>query len=151
MITIKDEVRHECKSGEVERHPDVNVVRGCCEFPEGLNNSCDLLGSTKFESSSFGSGSETASALSILRARMSRKKKKKAVERQVRKQGLAALERKPLGLALLRLLWRIFSQISSFVCIFVSLLVLLVEFGDPGVMLCSQFWLFFHEGNVQLE
>jgi len=28
---------------------------------------------------------------------MSRKKKKKAVERQVRKQGLAALERKPWG------------------------------------------------------
>ena len=32
VITIKDEVRHECKSGEVERHPDVNVVRGCCVF-----------------------------------------------------------------------------------------------------------------------
>jgi hypothetical protein len=29
-------------------------------FPEGLNNSWSLLGSTKFESSSFGSGSETA-------------------------------------------------------------------------------------------
>jgi hypothetical protein len=32
----------------------------------------------------------------ILRARMSRKKKMKAVERQVRKQGFLALEKKPL-------------------------------------------------------
>ena len=119
-------------------------------LPEGLNSSCNLLGSTKFESSSFGSGSGTASALSILRARMSRKKKKKAVERQVRKQGLAALERKPLGQALSRLLWLIFSRISSFVCIFVSLLERLVEFGGLGVTLCSQFSLFFHEENVQL-
>ena len=29
-------------------------------FPEGLNSSCNLLGSTKFESSSFGSRSGTA-------------------------------------------------------------------------------------------
>ena len=82
---------------------------------------------------------------------MSRKTKKKAVERQVRKQGLAALEKKPLGPALLRWLWRIFSRISSFVCIFVSLLGRLVEFDDPGVMLCSQFLLSFHEENVRLE
>jgi hypothetical protein len=65
-------------------------------FLEGLNSSCNLLGSTKFESSSFGSGSGTASALSILRARIFRKKKKKAVEMQVQKQGVVALERKPL-------------------------------------------------------
>ena len=88
-------------------------------FPDGLNSSCNLLGSTKFESSSFGSGSGTASALSILRARMSRKKKKKAVERQVRKQGVAALERKPLVPVLLRWLSQIYVRISSFVCIFV--------------------------------
>ena len=99
----------------------------------------------------FGSG--TASALSILRARMSRKKKKKkeAVERQVRKQGLAASEKKPLGPVLLRLLWRIFSRISSFVCIFVLLLVRLAEFDDPGVVLCSLFLLSSHEESVLLE
>ena len=98
----------------------------------------------------FGSG--TASALSILRARMSKKKKKKkAVERQVRKQGLAASEKKPLGPVLLRLLWRIFSRISSFVCIFVLLLVRLVEFDDPGVVLCSLFLLSSHEESVLLE
>ncbi len=120
-------------------------------FPEGLNSSCNLLGSTKFESSSFGSGSGTASALSILRARMSRKKKKKTVERQVRKQGLAALEKKPLGPALSRWLWRIFSRISSFICIFASLLGRLVEFDGPGVMLCSLFLLFSHEESERLE
>ena len=81
---------------------------------------------------------------------MSRKKKMKAVERQVRKQGLAALERKPLGRALSRLLWRIFARISSFVCIFVLRLLRLVESGGLGVMPCSRFSLFFHEGNVQL-
>jgi hypothetical protein len=78
------------------------------------------------------------------------KKKMKAVERQVRKQGLAALERKPLGRALSRLLLRIFSRISSFVCIFVLLFVLLVEFGGLGATPCSRFLLFFHEGNVPL-
>ena len=81
---------------------------------------------------------------------MSRKKKMKAVERQVRKQGFAALEKKPLVRVLSRWLWRIFSRISSFVCIFVLRLLRLVEFGGLGVMLCSQFLLFFHEGNVQL-
>jgi hypothetical protein len=77
-------------------------------FPEGLNKCCNLLGSMKFESSSFGSGYGTACAPSILRARMSRKKKMKVAERQVWKQGVAALVRKPLGPALLRLLSRIF-------------------------------------------
>jgi hypothetical protein len=37
-------------------------------------------------------------APSILRARMSRMKNRKDEERQVRKQGVAALERKPLAL-----------------------------------------------------
>jgi hypothetical protein len=87
-------------------------------FLEGMNNNCNLLGSTKFESSSFSSGSGTAWAPSILRARMSRKKKMKAAERQVRKQGVAPLAKKLLGRALLRLLFWIFSRISSFVCIF---------------------------------
>ncbi len=81
-------------------------------FPEGLNSSCNLLGSTKFESSSFGSGSGTACAPSILRAKMSRKKKMKAVERQVRKQVVAAMVKKLLGPALSRWLSRIFSRIS---------------------------------------
>ena len=119
-------------------------------FPEGLYSSCSLLGSTKLESSSFGSGSGTAPAPSILRARMSRKKKMKAVERQVRKQGLAASEKNPLGPVLLRWLWQIFSRISSFVCIFVLLLVRLAEFDDPGVVLCSLFLLSSHEESVLL-
>ncbi len=77
-------------------------------FLEGLIKSCNLVGLTKFESSSFGSGSRTAWAPSILRARMSRKKKMKAAEKQVQKQGVAALVRKPLGPALLQLLSWIF-------------------------------------------
>ncbi len=75
---------------------------GGCVFSGSLNSSCNLFGSTKFESSSFGSGSGTACAPSILRARMSRKKKMKAAERQVRKQEVAVLEKKPLGPALLQ-------------------------------------------------
>jgi hypothetical protein len=60
-------------------------------FLEGLNSSCSLLGSMKLESSSLGSGSGTAWAPSILRARMSRKKEMKVAERQVQKQGITAL------------------------------------------------------------
>jgi hypothetical protein len=96
-------------------------------FLEGLHRICSLLGSMKFESSSFGSGSGTAWAPSILRARMSRKKKMRDAERQVRKQGVAALVRKPLGRVLLQLLSQIFSQISSLVCISASLLEPQVE------------------------
>jgi hypothetical protein len=58
---------------------------------------------------------------------MSRKKKMKSVERQVWKQGLAALEKKLLWPALLQLLSWIFSRISSSVWIFVLRLELLVE------------------------
>jgi hypothetical protein len=82
-------------------------------FLEGLNKGCSLLGSTKFESSSFGSKSGTAWAPSILRARMSRKKKIKAPERQVRKQGVAVSARKPLGPVLLKLLSQIFNSSSK--------------------------------------
>jgi hypothetical protein len=32
VITIKDDGRHESKSGEVKWHPDVNVVCGCGVF-----------------------------------------------------------------------------------------------------------------------
>jgi len=115
-------------------------------FLEGLNSSCSLLGSMKLESSSLGSGSGTAWAPTILRARMSGKKKMKVAERQVQKQGITALVWKPLGLALLGLLSRIFWQISSFVCIFVSLLGLGVEclvwlFGQDAKP-CSQFLFF---------
>ncbi len=81
-------------------------------FTEGRNNSCSLLASTKFESSSFGSGSGTAWAPFILRARMSRKMKMKDPERKVQKQGVAALVRKLLAQALSRRLWQIFSRIS---------------------------------------
>ncbi len=95
VVLVEDECRSERQLGEVERHPDVDKVCGCSVFPEGLNKSCSLLGSMKFESSSFSSG--TACAPSILRARMSRKKKMKVAERQVQKQGVAALVRKRRG------------------------------------------------------
>jgi hypothetical protein len=32
VITVEDDVGHECQSGEVERHPNVNVVCGCSVF-----------------------------------------------------------------------------------------------------------------------
>jgi hypothetical protein len=86
--------------GKVKWHPDVDKVCGCRVIPEGLNNSCSLLGSTLFESSSFGSGSGTAWAPFILRARMSRQKKRKDTERKVQKQGVAALVKKLLAPAL---------------------------------------------------
>jgi len=32
LIAVKDDGRHEGQSGEVERHPNVNVMCGCCVF-----------------------------------------------------------------------------------------------------------------------